>query len=421
MTGGERVTYRSVLANREFTAILLSQSLSVLGDQIARLALAYLVFNETGSAFAASATFGVSFLSYLLGGPVLSTLADRFPRLTIMVSSDVARAATVLLLAVRGLPLPVLYALIATLGLLAPAFDSARSATLPDILPGDAYVTGNALYNLCFQGVQVAGFLAGGALLSQVTVSQVLIVDAATFLISAGVLLFAVAFRRPVNFSTDSRGIWRDSLAGVRVVANEPALRQLLTFALLGVAVIAAPEALAVPIASEHGGGSLDAGILTASIPAGFVLASFAVLRVPAHRRLRLLAPMTALSAIPLLATPFAPSFFGVVALWIAAGLGSAMQIVASAAYVTAAPEHARARAYGIASTSIMATQGLAQLLGGSLASTVGGNRGASYAVAILAVLVLAVLLRLRARAPGISPFVGLVSPTPQGSSEIVR
>ncbi|MDX6266425.1 MAG: hypothetical protein QOD70_1165, partial [Frankiales bacterium] len=302
MAAGERVTYRAVLRNREFAAILVSQALSIFGDQVARIALAVLVFERTGSALAASATYGVAFISYMVAGPMLSTLADRYPRRTIMVAADVGRAVVVAVLAIGGLPLPAVFALITLQGVLAPAFDSARSASLPQILLGDAYVKGSALYNIAFQGTQVVGFLAGGALLTSFSVSRVLAFDAGTYLISAGAILGVLLARPSATEPASSRGIVHDTVAGVRVVWYDSRLRRLLAFSLLGAAVVAAPEGLAIPVASELGGASLAAGILTASIPAGFVVGTLLVLSVPSHRRVRLLPVLTALSAVPLVA-----------------------------------------------------------------------------------------------------------------------
>ena len=383
------VGYRSVLAHREFRAVLLSQGLSVFGDQLARLALAVLVFRQTGSAFAASATYAVFFLAYLAGGPVLSSLADRLPRRRVMVSADLACAVVVGAMALPRLPVLALFALLVLLGLATPANDSSRSASLPDMLQGDAYTRGNAVLNLVCQAAQVFGFVTGGALLAVLPVAQVLLLDAATFLLSALALRVYVQ-ARPALASTGV-SVLRDTVQGVRLVAGDARLRRLLGFALLSAAAVAAPESLAIPVAAAMGGGTLASGVLTASLPAGFLAASFAVLRVAPERRERLLLPLTALSAGPLLLTPLSTSVPVTTALWLLAGIGSSLQLVANAAYVVAAPAHARGRAYGVAATLLMAAQGGAQMLGGALASAT-GPRGA---VALIAGLTLLLLLPL--------------------------
>ena len=132
-------------------------------------------------------------------------------------------------------------------------------------------------------------------------------------------------------------------------------------------------------------------------MPAGFLLAGFAVLRLPAGRRERLLLPLAALSAVPLLLSPLSDSVPVTTLLWTVSGVGSCLQLVANASYVVAAPVHARGRAYGVAATSLMAVQGLAQLLVGGLSELV----GPSAAVAVVAAGMLLLLLLPLTRSAG--------------------
>ncbi len=362
-----RVTYREVLGMREFRAILLSQGLSTLGDQVTRVAVALLVFQRSGSAFAASATYACSYLTWLVGGTPLSAFADRYPRRTVMVVSDVARAGLVVLLALPGLPLVVVFALLVLTGFLAPPFDSARSALLPDLLPGDRYVVGNALMNGAFQGGQVAGFLVGGALVAAVSYRGALLVDAATFVVSAAVLLLMV----PAGARTERDGrtsLLRETVEGVRAVAGNPRLRWLLAYALLSTAVAIPAEGLAVAVASSLGRGSVAVGALTATIPAGFLLGSVVVLRVEPSRRLRLLPLLALLGSAPLLLTVVLRNPFLIGAVWVLAGAGNALQLVASAEYVSSTPPELRGRAYGVAGTCLMAVQSIVLLVVGAAA-----------------------------------------------------
>ncbi|MFD1045420.1 MFS transporter, partial [Kibdelosporangium lantanae] len=73
------VTFRSVFANSEFRALWTAQVLSIAGDQLARVALTLLVFIRTNSSGWAALTYALTFIPDLVGGPLLSGLADRFP------------------------------------------------------------------------------------------------------------------------------------------------------------------------------------------------------------------------------------------------------------------------------------------------------------------------------------------------------
>jgi MFS family permease len=375
------VRYRTVLAHREFRALFAAQTLSLLGDQLARIALAILVYRRTGSSLAASATYAVSYLSYLLGGPLLSGLADRYPRLTVMVACDLLRVPLVLALCRTTLPLWVVFVLIAVLGALGPPFDSARSALQPDVLEGEAYVVGNTLMNVCVQVSQILGFVVGGAVVAMTSVRGALALDAATFLVSAGVLLHGL---RPRPAAATAVGSFlRDAAEGLRLVARTPRLRRLLQFAVLASVSVTATEGLAVSVADGLGHGALEAGLLTATVPAGFLLGSAAVLRVPGDRREELLPWLVLLSTAPLLATPFLHALAPLLVVWTVAGAGATVNLVAGPAFVQSCPPAFRGRAYGIASSSLMATQGAGLLLAGWL-GTVVDPRTAVAGVALL-------------------------------------
>src|SRR6266516_4361214 len=98
--------YRDVLAIPEFRALFGASLLSQLGDQLARVAVAVLVFTQTRSTLLAATTFGLSYGTWVLCGPVLSVVPDRFPRRAVMIGLLVVAA------------------------LLEPPFRAARSATM---------------------------------------------------------------------------------------------------------------------------------------------------------------------------------------------------------------------------------------------------------------------------------------------------
>lgn len=385
-----RQGYRAVLRDPEYRAIFVADGLSSVGDQITRLAVALLVFDRTGSALLASATYACSYLSWLLGGPVLSALADRLPRRRLMISCDVGRGLLVLLLVVPGLPLWVLFAVLVLVGLLAPPFDAARSALLADILEGDRYVVGNALSGLVGQGAQVLGFVLGGGLVTLLGTTGALLIDASTFGLSALLLLVAVRDRSVRGAEVAPGALRQELTAGVRLVAGCGELRGLLGWGVLIAAMTIAPEGLAVSVADELGGGPASAGVLTAAVPAGFLLGSYAVLRLPPERRPRLFPWLVLLSGSSLAASPLLDQLWQIAGLWVLAGVGTALQLIANAAFVQAVPQHLRGRAFGVAGTALMAIQGLVLLAAGGLADLV-GPRSSVAVTALVGVLLLAV------------------------------
>ena len=85
-------TFREVFAVREFRPLFGTYLLSTAGDELARVALTVLVYQRTASPLLSALTFAIGHLPWLLGGPVLSTLADRLPRHRVLIATDTARA-----------------------------------------------------------------------------------------------------------------------------------------------------------------------------------------------------------------------------------------------------------------------------------------------------------------------------------------
>ncbi|MDP9465788.1 MAG: MFS transporter [Actinomycetota bacterium] len=402
-------SYRDVLRNREFRALLMADGLSTIGDQVARIAVALLVLERSGSAFAASATYACSYLTWLVGGPFLSAFADHFPRRSVMVVCDLLRMVLIASLAVPGAPLWVVFAVLVLVGLLAPPFEAAHSSLLADVLTGERYVVGNALMNATSQGAQLVGFLGGGVLVTALDVEGALLADAATFAMSAALLVSHVAERRherPSALSGTSRRA--EVLGGVSLLRRTPRLRLLLSWGLLIAGAVIAPEGLAVAIAAEDGRGALAAGVLTAAVPAGFLVGLWLVLRQPPDRRERLFPAMVTASCLPLLLTAFVQDVAVIAVLWVLAGVGSAMQLVANACFVQEVPPALRGRAFGVAVTLLMAVQGALLLVAGALAEVAGPR----VPVAVLAGLALLMVPVLVSAAPSADRPAQLAEPT---------
>jgi predicted MFS family arabinose efflux permease len=367
-----RTTFRDVFAVPEFRALWAGHVVSLIGDQLARVALSYLVYEETGSTLLTALTYAIGFLPWLIGGPLLSGLADRLPRRTVMVVSDLLRAAVVALMAVPGVPLPVLLILLFVAELCAPPFASARAALLPQVLAGELYVLGSAVSTVTWEVVHVVGFVLGGLFVAAIGVGGALVIDALTFVASALILLLWVKWRPvPEREAGSTVGLWADLTAGVRLVFGDPWLRKLTVLAWL-CSVYMVPEALAVPIAVTESGGATAVGLLLAANPIGTVIGSVLIGRyVPPERRLRWLVPMAFLCGVPLAACLWHPGLLLVGLLWGLSGLFSAYNLTANAAFVQAVPDHRRGQALGLVQSGMAVGQGLGFLVAGAAAELV--------------------------------------------------
>ena len=371
-----QATYGEVIAVKEFRALWYGQGLSLLGDQLAQVALAVLVYDRTRSPLATASVYALTYLPSIMGGPLLAGLADRFARRGVMVLCDLIRAALVAVMALPFIPFPVLCALVFLVVLLSAPFSAARAALLPEVLEGDRYVVGSALQNMTNQAVQMLGFAVGGALIATMGPYRALALNAATFLGSALILMAGVQ-RRPAAGSAGAKpSMWTMTRAGARLVFGDKSLRTLVLFSwLCGFYIL--PEGLAVPYAVRLYTGSLPVpvitGLLMAAMPLGTVLGAFLFSRfVSPPRRLRLMGWMAMLSCAPLVVTAMRPPLAVVLAAWILSGIGGAYQLAANAEFVQRVPPDQRGQAFGLVQSGLLAAQGIGILIGGYAAERLG-------------------------------------------------
>jgi MFS family permease len=364
-----RVTFGDVFAVREYRALWSAQVLSLLGDQLAVVALTWLVFVASGSAFLAAATYALSFLPWAIGGPLLSGLADRLPRREVMVGCDLVRAVLMFVMAVPGMPIGVLLALLFVTELVSPLFGAARASLLPDILGTERYVVGTAISTITIQTGQMAGLAAGGLLVAWLQPSAALAINGVSFVLGAVIIRQGVGRRPAARAEKASRaGLVSDAAAGVRLLAGRSDLRALAGFGMIAVFYVI-PEGLAVPYAGALGGGSAEAGILLASGPFGAAVGSFVFSRYVGHaRRLQVMGSLAVLTCAPLVVCLLRPGFVWSTVLFVVSGLASAYQLAANAAFVAAVPGESRGQAFGLVQALMTVGQGLAIGVAGILA-----------------------------------------------------
>jgi predicted MFS family arabinose efflux permease len=358
-------TYRALFAESQFRALFLAQAISLTGDQLARVAIASLVYKETGSAFITALIYAVTYVPWLIGGPLLGGLADRFPRRTVMTTCQLISAALVALMAVPGMPLVLLAALLFVVILAESPFLSARASLLVDVLPDDRYVLSSALNQLTIQAAQVVGFAAGGALVRLIGPSDALLVDSVTFLVSAALVRFGVRVHGAIASVVQLGNSWERMKVGAKVVFGDPRLRGLVLLGWLATFWVV-PEGLAAPYAK---GDSTAIGLLLAAQPVGSVVGGLVLSRlVRPATRLELMGWLAVVSCLPLLFFVTTPPLPVAVALLVISGIGTTYNLPANAAFMQALPAERRGQAFGLVSAGLVAGQGISIAVAGAAA-----------------------------------------------------
>lgn len=383
----ERVTFASVLRVGEFRTMWLAELFSVIGDQIARLALTVMVYAQTSSAALTGLTYALTFVPAMLGGILFAGLGDRFPRRDVMIMSDLGRAVLVGLMILPGTPLWVLCVLVAAMTLLNGPFKAAQQALLPDVLAGKQYMVGMSIRNMTSQAGQLVGFAGGGLLVKAFGASTGLAVNAATFVVSA--LLLLLVRQRKVAVSGEEKPTFLAStVTGARIVWRDPALRTLIALNwLAGFYVVA--EALAAPFADGIGASAVAVGLLMAADPLGSVIGAVVFGRwVPESVQVRVIGVLGILAGVPLALVALQPGLIAAIILFALSGmLATGYNIQGTVSFVRRLPDSSRAQCSGLNSTGLITVQGLGALAAGAVADFT-GTANAIAAAGIAGVIV---------------------------------
>jgi len=278
--------------------------------------------------------------------------------------------------------------------LIGAPFSAARAALYPDILTGDLYVLGTAVTLTTLQFAQVIGFAAGGAIVEFFGVRTSLLVDSATFLVSALITRALVRARPTARTAPRVRSLSLEDLrAGIRLVFGNPALR---TPMLLGwlVAFYDAPEGVVAPLSQSLGGGDLAAGLILAAAALGASLGAVGFSRlVGPEQRVRWMTRIAPLAPGVLILFAFRPPLAAALAILTVSGIFDCYQVAANATFVQATPPSQRSQAFGIVQGGMSLGQGTAMILAGAAAERFAPSLVIAVAGAIGAVAAIVVAL----------------------------
>jgi MFS family permease len=275
-----------VLREREFALFFWGQAVSVLGDGIFPIALAFAVLDLGGSPTDLGIVLIAGVLPQTLFVLVGGVWADRLPRRTIMLAADAARAViqavtAALLLSgeARIWHLVVLYGLHATA---AAFFMPAATALVPQVTPRERLQQANALLGVTRSIAFGVGAALGGIFVSLVSTGGAVALDACTFVISAGCLA-ALSVRSAPGAGGSS--FLAELRAGFDEVRRHRWLWLGLANAFLFLMLVVAPfEVIGPVIAKNDLGGAFSWGVILTGFSVGTLLGGLVMLRVHLER-----------------------------------------------------------------------------------------------------------------------------------------
>jgi MFS family permease len=251
------------LSYRPFALLWSGQSISQLGDSMYRFALIWWAMNQTDSAFETSAILFCSILPMLLFVLIGGVAVDRFPRVPIMLASDVIRGAVVLLIALlfsRGaLEIWHVYAASVIFGSVDAFFQPAYTALLPEIAPQELLPSANSLTIISQRSAGVIGPLLATSFVTSTGTTTVFTLNGLSFLLSALCLLPLLRRSTTPAAAEPSSNIWREVREGLSTVKATPWLWITIVIVALGNITSSGPLAIALPfLVKQNHAGAID-------------------------------------------------------------------------------------------------------------------------------------------------------------------
>ncbi|HEX9889050.1 MAG TPA: dTMP kinase [Nitriliruptorales bacterium] len=249
-SGQRPAAYRTLFANRDYRDLFWAMLTSSLGDWMGLFAILALTENILGptraAAFALSGVMIARVVPTLALGPVAGVFVDRWDRKRTMIATDIGRGAVMVLVAFAG---DVFQLVVATflIEVMSTLFVPAKDATLPNLVSRERLVQANQLSLMVTYGTLPVGaaafalftgtattFLSGVPFLSARPIALPILINAATFFVSAA---FIARIAVPRNgrhrrepapaHAAAQQGAWSELVAGFRFIAQQPLVRAL--------------------------------------------------------------------------------------------------------------------------------------------------------------------------------------------------
>ncbi len=238
----------ALLRRRNFALLWFGQLISQIGDYVRMIALPFYVYELTGSALASGAMFMAQMLPPLIFGSLAGVFVDRWNRKRTMIVSNLLRAGCLLpLLAVTSQEtLWILYAIAFALSLISLVFRPAKIALIPRLVGEKNLVAANALDGISENLARLIGPSLGGALLGLTGLTSVVLIDAASYVVSAVCIVFILVPSETPQAAAASAagpagkarpGIGKQWLQGIKLLTGSGSLAAL--FIVLGIATVA--------------------------------------------------------------------------------------------------------------------------------------------------------------------------------------
>jgi MFS family permease len=258
-------------SNGPYLRLWLARAISFLGDSLGLIALILYASHQPGGAVAvALLLLAGDFVPGLLS-PLSGLFSDRLPRRDLMVVCELLRGSVIAVLALATPPLVPLLGLVALQAVVGTVFRPASQSAVAELVEDHDLPVANATLGFGTNGLELLGPALGALLLPFLAVRGVLLADAATFVMSALLLLRlpAMAPSGPM----DGEGILGATRAGMAATWRMPVVRAVAIAFFVVVAFTAVDDVALVFLARQLGAGDAVTSLLYAGSGVGLMVA----------------------------------------------------------------------------------------------------------------------------------------------------
>ena len=393
-----------LLRDRSLLTLLASETVSVTGSQMTWVALPWFVLTTTHSPGKMTLVLLSESLGLILFGLPGGSLLEKLGSRRTMILADGVRAPLTLVIPVLywsgGLSFGLLLALVFAIGALSTPYFAAQRSIVPELVGEDEVLVGKA--NVFLQSAQRVTMLLGpataGVLIALLDAPSVIVIDAATYVVS---MLLVAAFVRPqkaVPVEHEERARFFD---GIRYVVRDPLLRGwMVAFVVGDAAWMAFFAAVPVLVVSDYGSNPRIVGWIFAAFGVGAVLGNTAAFRLQERKEgLAIIATLVYGQALPLWALVVHIPAVAVMGVLFVSGIFNGLVNPSIHALLTlSSPPAIRARVMSALATVFMLSTPLGLAFAGPVLSTSGAHPVlVSFAAIQTAAMALISVLSIRA------------------------
>jgi MFS family permease len=280
---------REVFRNRALRQLQLAWAGSIIGSWAYGVALAVYAYQQNGAS-AVGLMLLIRWVPAAIASPFAAVLGDRYPRVRVMLATDLLRAlalAAIAILILTSAPALAVYALASFVAVIATAFQPAQSALLPSLARTPEELTAANVSSSTIESLGICvGPALGGVLLAITDVWVVFVITAASFLWSTLMLVPLLRESEP-PLTRERLHLMDETTAGFRAIGSDSRLR--LVVGLFGAqTLVNGAFAVLVTVSAFQllHLGSGGVGYLNAAFGVGGLIGGAASVALVGHRRL---------------------------------------------------------------------------------------------------------------------------------------